>query len=36
LAAGAEFLARLHAMVGIIGQCNVQTLHGGTIQQSLW
>jgi hypothetical protein len=24
------------AMAGIIGQCNAQTLHGGTIVQSLW
>jgi hypothetical protein len=24
------------AMLGILGQCNVQTLHGGTIVQSLW
>ena len=24
------------AMVGVIGQCNVQTLHNGTIVQSLW
>jgi hypothetical protein len=24
------------AMVGIIGQCNAQTLHGGTVVQSLW
>ena len=23
-------------MAGIIGQCNAQTLHGGTIVQSLW
>ena len=24
------------AMTAIIGQCNAQTLHGGTILQSLW
>ena len=23
-------------MVGILGQCNAQTLHGGTVVQSLW
>jgi len=23
-------------MLGIIGQCNVQTLHSGTVVQSLW
>jgi hypothetical protein len=24
------------AMVGMLGSCNTQTLHGGTIVQSLW